>query len=236
MSAIGETTAVISLGASCQTAWQITRNLALLTTLAGEPLQDSALPFDWLILPPAGLLSALKPGAARFPAGIADLIPGPPQSNGAFLWPEHGFYFWHDFLPQNGANFDAIFENARQKYDYLWRKFDAMARKRRRIFIISNTQNNLDWVSEICSGLDIVFSHRILARLRAALNALFPEGENRLLAVTYKSRFTAGERIADGDGIALIRRDTTRWEGRTEIWARVLAEQWPAPGPNLAQS
>src|SRR5580692_5743681 len=144
MSIISAKVAVVSLGMSCQTTWQIQSNARLLVELLhiAEPFAQGGMPFDWLIAPPASVASML---AARclFPECAEHL-----KLNFAPWWPAHNVYYWHDFrLPDGSYELATGFQQTAAKYQYLLNKFVGLAGVERRIFVISNTQNNLDHVA-----------------------------------------------------------------------------------------
>lgn len=170
MSVFGKRTAVVSLGVSCQTAWQIKKQAGLLSELAGEPLEAAAGPFDWLIMPPAGFSSWMAAGA-RFPASPDEIVVHP-----NFHWPRHNLHFWHEFTTDGAVALHATFDRTRAKFDHLLGKLAAIRACERRVFFVSNTQPNLDEVRRVSPALDFTFTRPVMTGLLGAVRARFGGG------------------------------------------------------------
>lgn len=234
MSAIGSGSWVISIGMSCQSAMQIRRQAGLLSRLLGEPLKLSTFPFDWLILPPEGFCSLLGgEEQARFPAGPADLEHQPQMGPNALFWPRHGFYFWHDFY-EKGQPLDLAgqFETVRAKYAYQWEKL--LRPPARRVFVLSNTQNNLDALAAR-SGLSFTLDGARIGAVQAALEARFPSGgSNELIVAAYADRLAddpAGWPQACPTKCYVLEPDESGFGGCDRQWAALLADYFGAePG------
>ncbi len=167
MSAIGDRTAVVSLGVSCQTAWQINRHVGLLSRLAGEALRRVSTPFDWLIMPPGAFVSWMEAGA-RFPASPDEIVVHP-----NFRWPRHNLHFWHEFTQDGVPALHATFARTRAKFDHLLDRLAAIRTRERRLFFVSNTQGNLDEVERVSPTLDFAFTQDAMGRLERAVRTAF---------------------------------------------------------------
>ncbi|TNC12760.1 hypothetical protein FF100_13940 [Methylobacterium terricola] len=163
MSAFGQRTAIISLGVSCQTAWQIDRHVDLLSSLTGEPLTRATGPFDWLIMPPRSFASWMRAGG-RFPDHPREIVCHP-----NFYWPAHNLHFWHEFTRDDVIALDETFEATRAKFAYLLDRFAELKRFRRCLFFVSNTQANLDVVTRVSPSMDFHFSAEAMAALTQAV-------------------------------------------------------------------
>lgn len=103
---------VVSLGNTCQTAYQIRRLL---------PQQQEAYFFDWLISPHAALIATLKEGFSGFQKQ-KNLVLLSTLSNPIILDELYGFEFHHDF---HSTNWRLSLNDVNQKYMALaerWRR------------------------------------------------------------------------------------------------------------------
>lgn len=225
MSVIGTNTAVVSLGMSCQSAHQIRTHAKLISSClkSGEVLDASRLPFDWLICPPPSALKILESGAF-FPERPEAMI-----LNHAPYWPEYSTYFWHDFLDDN-RNYDLSldFEGTKEKYKRLADKFRDLRRMARLIFVISNSQNNLEFVPERTLALTKDMSASHIEMLCDATDKFF-ERQCEYIVVTYSDRL---DRDPDRDHVDVYRidKDPSEWRGEPRLWAQVFTEhfnKWP---------
>ena len=158
MSLLGTKIGVISLGVSCQSAHQIQSHAKLIAKLSGDPgATISGFPFDNLICPPQSAIRMLQ--ADRFhPEAMDDLEVG----EGAY-WPRMDAHFWHEFRPKRSAIFrrktmDPLtsFQNLMQKYQHTGKKFRALSGLPRVVFVISNSQNNLQMVSRVTGTVSVM--------------------------------------------------------------------------------
>ncbi|MEH3145222.1 MAG: hypothetical protein PGN34_07700 [Methylobacterium frigidaeris] len=172
MSAFGVRTAVVSLGVSCQTAWQIDRHVDLLSSLTGEALVRSSSPFDWLIMPPrsfAGWMGA----RGGFPDSPDEIVVHP-----NFYWPRHDLHFWHEFTRDGVVALEDTFEQTRAKFARLLDRFSSLRDYRRCLFFVSNTQSNLDEVTRVSPRMNFHFGRAAMAALTEALSeAIGPAAE-----------------------------------------------------------
>ena len=219
MSLVGVNVAIVSLGMSCQTTWQIQSNAPLIATLlrTADRVSQGGMPFDWLICPPVSVANML---AARsfFPAAKAQL-----QLNHAPYWPEHNVYYWHDFrLPAGGYDTAAGFEQATAKYQYLLNRFSGLSSMARRIFVISNTQNNLDQVARSTGTISDRMAAVDIETLCEATDRFFSQ-PCEYIVVSYADRI---DRAVNRKRVKtyLIAKDHSDWKGDGEQWARVFRD------------
>jgi hypothetical protein len=172
MSAFGTETAIISLGVSCQTAWQIDRHVDLLSDLLGEPLVKATGPFDWLIMPPASFASWMGAGGL-FPDHPGEIVVHP-----NFYWPRHNLHFWHEFTRDGVVALDETFAQTKMKFTYLLDRFSGLKTFRRCLIFVSNTQSNLDEVVRVSPTMNFHFGREAMAALTQAVrDTIGPAGE-----------------------------------------------------------
>jgi hypothetical protein len=209
MSLLGARTAVVSLGASCQTARQIRLHAGLLSERLGEPLSPRSFPLDWMFAPPDAAARLLR-SEVRVPEH-----PGELQVVQTPFWARHGVWLWHDPVDEPLA---ALQERMRRR----WERFLALRGLRRRVFVLSNTQNNLDRVAEIApQRLDFRLDARRMAAVRDALHALFGAEGTELVFVAYAARVMPDAARA-GMNLAILEPDRTNHEGDDAQWRQVF--------------
>ncbi|MEZ0170259.1 hypothetical protein [Microvirga sp. TS319] len=225
MSLIGTHTAVVSLGMSCQSAHQIRLHAKLISTClrSGEALDASRLPFDWLICPPSSVLKILESG--RFFPDHRDAL----ELDHAPYWRDYHTYFWHDFLDED-RHYDLSldFQGTRDKYERLAEKFRALSKMRRLVFVISNSQNNLDFVADRTQALTPGMSASHIEELCDATDQFFGR-RCEYLVVSYADRL---DRRPARRNVKVypIGKDPSEWRGEPDTWARVFTEYfetWP---------
>ncbi|SHJ58174.1 hypothetical protein SAMN02745194_02896 [Roseomonas rosea] len=218
MSILGRRTAIISLGCSCQVARQIKLYEPRLSELTGDSLKRSRFPFDWLISPLNGIEQVLNRPSAP---GPDDVEFHPAVFKKAVFWKSRHVYFWHDFLVDGRVDIPAAFAENQEKYRHAFEKFARLGAWSRRIFVLANTQNNLDDVRARAPACDFSFSAARIARIAARLDAIFPDGRNELITVAYRSRIT--DNPADWPAEPyLLEPDLSDWEGDDAAWAQVF--------------
>jgi len=217
MSLIGARTAVVSLGVSCQTARQIRRNQALLSTRLGDALQPLSLPLDWMFVPPDAMARLLR-SAIRVPPQRGELIAAEQP-----FWARHGIWLWHDPVA-NDADFTAL--QARQTRR--WVRFDALGALDRRVFVVSNTQNNLNAVARKApQRLDFRLTRQRMTAIAEALAHIFPRGRNDLLFVAYAARLGPDAAQA-GFPLVVLDPDKTDHEGDDRQWTAAFTARLAA--------
>lgn len=225
MSLIGNRIAVVSLGSSCQTAHQLKLNAALVSELCGDELKHVRLPFDWVIGPIEKTTEWLRPGTI-FPNSPNDLTVVS-RELGTFFWEQKGIYFWHDFRSANYIDVDHFenFERTRAVYAKSFDAFRQILRKKRIVFIISNTQNNLLWAfGDDYWKIGFDFNEENIRNIKHAVNDLFGV-ECELICVTYAKR--SADTLSDMKDMNIfverVEPDNSGWQGDDDAWKNLIA-------------
>lgn len=183
MSAVGTDIAVISIGVSCQTSMQIRHHADAISRLTNSRLEtdtsflsESSFPLDWRITPARSFCDMAK-RRSMFPDCIDEIDHIPVGEYMVARW--LGSHFWHDHIDAN--TFDAV----RSKFAHTTAKLFSPCR--RRIFILSNTQNNLDMTAQTL-GVDFSFSGPLIEAVKEALDNIFPGESPELVVVTSADR------------------------------------------------
>lgn len=214
MALFGRRTAIVPLGISCQTAHQLERAQGLIAELAQEIFEPATTPFDWRIVGPGDLADML---AENNPYPVtADELEGTKRP----YWRRRRCHFWHD----PAGNFAAFTE----KQAHLWATWSRISRFERKVFVLSNTQNNLPEKAETPGGFDFRIGAAEVVRLAGVLAQLFERPE--LHVVTRKQIFTGLDdmpALAKGLktrlGLHLVEPDSTQWQGDPELWDGTFA-------------
>ncbi len=209
MSAGSETTAIISLGISCQSARQIRSSIEILSDALGETFEPERHFFDGLISPVAGLASLFEDGFPLFTR--EDIIPGP----GHPTWKPYGLRFLHHFRSEPGGvpDIDRHFAEDLSRFSYLRSKFVKLAQRQRIVFVISNSQNNLDEVARQTGLEDLQFRKSELERLQRAVDRFFDRSCEYLIV-------SHAERHGDVDlpELTIMETDDSEWTGDKTQW------------------
>lgn len=211
MSLVGQRAAVVSLGTSCQTARHISLNVKLLRDRLDPTMELRSLPFDWS-LTPAGAASRWLRGPVRVPQTRAELLPAQRP-----FWARHGVWLWHDPV-DDAAAFAALQDRLRRRWDRML----ALRALERRVFIVSNTQNNLNRVRDSApQPMDFRLTGQRMRDLAVAVAAVFGPDGNSLLFVAYAHRITPDAREA-GFRLAILEPDDSDHDGDADQWRAVL--------------
>lgn len=143
MSAIGDRTAIISLGLSCQSSRQIDGHIPLLQELTGDAgLVKASLPFDWLISTVSGLAGMLADGKFF------------PESHEGFCADQnrlrlraHDILYWHESRLFARAGHPG-FADAKAKFQHTSSRFEQVSTLDRVVAVISDTQGNLPEIEQ----------------------------------------------------------------------------------------
>lgn len=219
MSLIGKKTAVLSLGLSCQTVFQIHQHAQLLSDALGEDLERSRLPLDWTLLPAARATRWIELGKA-FPSSPDELVPVP-GAPGAFHWLETGVEFWHDFKTPDGFDLAGTFATTRDKYERHWDKLRNLGKLEKVFVIVANTQNNLPDI--VRDPQDVQYRRPDIVRLKTAFETMISRS-CRMLCVTYRSRRGPALLSMPGRDITVkwIPEDRSQWHGSRRFWETTL--------------
>ena len=163
MALIGAKTAVVSLGISCQTTFQIERAEARISSALGEELVKASTPWDWRIVGPADVAGMLRDNNP-YPADPKEL-----GGDRRRYWARRRCWFWHDKWDD--------FARFSEKQAHLWANWGKITKTRRQVFIASNTQNNLAQKAAEVGGIEPRVRLADLFALQAQLEAMFPAPE-----------------------------------------------------------
>lgn len=218
MALFGRRTAVVPLGVSCQTAFQIERAQVFLADLTQEVFRAETTPFDWRIV-----------GAAEIAAMIAENNPYPASASELEgtkrpYWRKRRCHFWHD-----GAGDFAAFTS---KQAHLWENWTRIAGFERKVFVLSNLQNNLARVLQEVGpnrGFEYLLHPVDVVMLASQLKARFERPE--LHVVTRKPLFPGHERLGSMAGafkgvrlgVHFVEPDSSQWHGDPHLWNGALA-------------
>jgi hypothetical protein len=213
MSAMGVKWSVVSLGMSCQTALQINHAVPLLRTLLNDDtIALRACPFDWLIAPVDSVTRMLQSGEF-YPRSPTEL-----SVNHRPYWKAANVYFWHDF---KSANPHEEFATVGQKYAHTAENLRWVAKAKRTLFLVSNTQNNLVTDMARVGTFDAVIRGSSLAALNLQLRSRFHH-DFHLALVTHPDRY-----VDDVDSkyfsVEFIDKDDSEWEGSFYNWQQALS-------------
>lgn len=224
MSLAGEKLAVVSIGSSCQTAYQVRHHADLLSRLSGDELKPRRLPFDWVICGPSKAAAWIDSGSP-FPTDADDLAPY--EHEGVFHWRKRSVFFWHDFRnEQKLVDLPGTFLSTQTKYRALWDAFRRLSQMDRVVAVISNVQNNLPKVLGDDFRSDrFSFTADDIGQVKASLDRLLGR-PCELLGVTYRERSEADLAAAVPGGIRMytIEQNTAGWAGDDGAWQDIFLD------------
>lgn len=221
ISAIGERTAVISLGTSCQTSEQINRNIDLIRALTGDhALEVRAFPFDAVIAEPESVMKALSQKRPYPSADQLEFFVKP-------YWRRCNIYYWHHFIEGNslaaGERLDHFNDLYRRRAKRLrW----ALESEKRLIFVVSNTQPDLLEKGTQTRSFNPVITAAAMRSLQRTLRKM-ANREIELIVVTTKGRFR-GLRWLQPFRICMqpssVAKPGLPWQGDASAWNRSFAD------------
>ena len=203
MAIFGNETVIVSLGVSCQTAMQLeVHETEIMRRLGGG--ERHATPLDWVLAPVASTAAMLDEW--RFLPGDDDfeMVPAP-------YWPAMRTLLLHE----SGWLDDRA--RCRARGEHKARTLRSVADKQRKVFIVSNTQNNLTLFDNRLGVGWYRFSGADIATLRRSLERRF--GLVELYVVSYADRH---EVVEGADVVFNLTPDATPVRGDGEQWGRVL--------------
>lgn len=215
MALFGRETVVVPLGISCQTAHQVERAAPLLAELTAEIFQQHTTPFDTRIVG-AGDMARMIAADEFFPQ-TADELTGTKRP----YWKKHSCHFWHDGI----GNFWA-FKEKQAHLRASWRRIGGYKRK---VFILSNTQNNLAQKEIDPGGFRRNVDMGDLVTLAVTLSREFDKPELHVVSrrPLFERLDMMGELAKELHGAKLsihfVEPDSTQWHGDDEIWDGTLA-------------
>jgi hypothetical protein len=213
MSLIGDRAAVVSLGASCQTARHISLNADLLCRRLDPTMQLRTLPLDWVLAPPDAAARWLR-GPVRVPPGAGEMLVTQKP-----FWLRHGIWLWHDTMA-DAEGFAVLAARLQRRWDRML----ALRALPRRLFILSNTQNNLAGVPDQApQPMDFRLTGQRMREVVAAVEAVFGPAGNSFLFVAYASRISA-DAHRTGLPLAILEPDASHHDGDSAQWTAALAQ------------
>ncbi len=197
--------AIMSVGMSCQVAYQLREQAPAIAALAGVALEVHATPFDWIICGPAGVATMLADGVT-LPRDPCEL-----EARHKPYWPARCCWFWH----VKGAITDHA--NGLARAIQCEGRLEMVHQAQRRIFFLANTQRNLVEQSKSFGGFSVPLCAGDVEGLASALQARF--GAHELYVVTHAGKHDMGGRpgvfeFAPGGG---------QWQGDRKQWGRIFA-------------
>jgi hypothetical protein len=212
-------TAIISLGMSCQSSRQIRTSLDVLSAALGETIERERHFFDGLIAPVGGMAALFEDD---FPLFTRDQIePGP----GHPTWQPYGIRFLHHFRQEDeDADIDAHLDEELSRFGYLREKFADLTSRRRVVFVVSNSQNNLTEVAEETEMGSIAFQASELSRLQTAVDRFLGRA-CEYLVVSYPDRH--GE-ITHPE-LTVLQPDDSEWTGDKVQWHALFQDYFDRP-------
>lgn len=219
LSAGSSHTAIVSLGMSCQSSRQIRTSLEVLSATLEEPVERERHFFDGLIAPIDGMAALFEDD---FPLFTRDqLAPGPAHPT----WQPYGVRFLHHFREgEEDADIARYFDEELSRFSYLREKFAELSERRRVVFVISNTQNNLAEVAEETEMGSIAFDDGELNRLQTAVDR-FLGRRCEYLVVSYPDRHGG---ITHPD-LTILQPDDTEWTGDKAQWRALFQDYFDRP-------
>jgi hypothetical protein len=204
--------ALISVGISCQTAHQLRSHKALVSEIIGDAVQECATPFDWLLCPVSAAARMVSSGQF-FPVDRQAL-----DGNRRPYWPAMDVHFWHEHFEQ-WPDFITKATHVRDN----WQRISNVERK---VFILSNTQNNI--AHSLTSPpprsgrasyqpIECRLIWADVLQLATALRCAF--GEIELHCVTHDAMATTA-----GITVHRLTRDESVWAGNDQAWHQLLLD------------
>jgi hypothetical protein len=213
MSISSNKVAIVSIGISCQTAYQIRNHKEYIKELLNLPdICESTYPFDWVICPPENILCQID--SSFFPQSPDELE----RRSGVVCWPSVGVYYWNDF---HSGDINANFEDIGSKFSHLNQKWGKLCEFDKVIFVLSNTQNNLPIVSPGVGGFNWKFKKSVIIEIREKIMNFMPGCMAEGFVVTYPDRCDSD--VLDGGWpVYFLKQDESAWEGDAVQWRQVI--------------
>ena len=207
---------LVSLGMSCQTTHQL-RRLADSQHESDLPSEFTTEPslFDWLICPPASTTELLNRRIPDFTKNSIHI------HNNRPYWADRDIYFWHNFLvTDQGERFvdiQATFEQELERWRYLRDRF-AELDPAQTVFVISNTQNNLE--TEVFTESERDKFYFTDAGLDALIQSLAEYFRTRVskIHVQVVTRRERSEELNDNKEVSYLPLDQNEWKGSKQSW------------------
>lgn len=213
MALLCKSLALASVGISCQTAHQLRAHRTLVSGIIGEPIEDCSTPFDWLLCPVSAAKKMIL-SDQYFPCERPAL-----DSKARPYWQSMDVHFWHEQFEDWSA--------AARKAAHVKRNWERIASSDRKVFVLSNTQNNIARIladppkksgRKAYEPIDRRMIAGDVLQLFSALGKAF--GQIELHCVS-------NERMAvQSPGITFhhLGPDKSDWEGNDKAWHEVIRE------------
>ncbi|MGE5269863.1 MAG: hypothetical protein ACM3JG_09360 [Thiohalocapsa sp.] len=215
MTLVGDRIGIISLGLSCQTAFQLWATKDLISANWRRELAYESCFFNWLLCDCTGLARFIEDYAGR------GLAPGDIMRNASETEPlqvrDYRIWLWHEKWVEPVGDEDL--RRITLKYDYLLQKFWSLRSLRLRHFIISNCQSNLNDVINFRNLFRFNLSPADASRIESAIDDAFPRGKNIFHYACYRERIENDGPI----GYYPMPQDDSEWKGSTENWCGFLS-------------
>lgn len=208
MALIFNDVAICGLGMSCQTAMQLDTHKGYLEQLIGQSAVRRTTPFHWLISSPLSIAQMVQEDCF-FPERIGAFSKTPQPR-----WDEMQVLYYHE------KNIGDSFSELRSKWRHIAENFSLIKTILRKIFILSNTQNNLLPAGSALNAGWSVVSNDTMATVRSALEARFGDVELHCVVYADRHELTAEAPI---DGMHVLEKDQSAVSGDALQWKQVLS-------------
>jgi hypothetical protein len=217
MALLGKDLAVASVGISCQTSFQIEANQTLIRKLSGAALEHHATPFDSIYCSARSAAIMIHDGI-YYPTDAGELT-----GNKKPFWTSRGVYFWH-------SKFDD-FEKFTSRARHLDESWARIRDAQRRVFIISNNQNNItrSLIEADREPIECRLVWKDVFRLFGVLARRFgqvelhvvarPEGFEKLISTDVLMPWADGRIPITPHKIP---KDASQWAGDVRNWAEIF--------------
>ena len=201
---------------SCQTTHQLQRLTELQRGTNSPPVVSapSGL-FDWLICPPESTIDLLEKRIPDFTKSSIHIHKERPY------WTEFNLYFWHNFLVtgqgERYIDIDATFDKEITRWRYLRDRFAALD-PAHTVFVISNTQNNLE--TEVFDESERDQYHFTKAGMDALCRSLADyfrtKKDNIHLEIVTRPELSQG--LETTGRVNFLPPDQNQWKGSKQSW------------------
>jgi hypothetical protein len=170
------------------------------------------MPFDWLVSSIQSVISMIN-SENYFPNCLTEID----TSNSSCYknyWKKHGCYFWHETKLLNEQNFETF----KKKYIHITQNFNKISDLKNKIFVISNTQNNLSHINIQNSNFSIDLGN--IRNLIKTINNKF-DSQNKFILVLNENKIFEKSFVDDLENLASVyylEQDTSTWEGDDCAW------------------
>ena len=157
--------ALVSLGMSCQGAFQLEVHRSLIGDILGSAAVIERTPFDWLICPPMSAANMIAT-ERYYPETISELerIPGLPPR-----WPAVGdCYFWHE-----SESIASTPDQFLIKFAHTSQTLKGVTNFAHPIFFVANTQDNLADEVQAVAPIPYEFTDESIGRLASVVSQRF---------------------------------------------------------------